>query len=174
MKVWSNPLWMDKLYGHMRHFKKGTATSTLNNSQVLYRNICSTYAQILGDLSVWTPKLCFSEFRKHVVKHKSFNSPTSFFTIKVNFDKIQFEDYCIYRSIFFIIKIHIVYFKTVPGFFDTPLRWLSMSRKNENTGENDILYKIWNISKNEAPIGKRGYRFGEKPCMYHYQKEKMK
>ena len=37
-----------------------------------------------------------------------------------------------------------------------------------------ILYKIWNISKNKASIGKRGYRFGEKPCMYHYQKEKLK
>ena len=37
-----------------------------------------------------------------------------------------------------------------------------------------ILYKIWNISKNKAPIGKHGYRFGEKACMYHYQKEKLK
>ena len=37
-----------------------------------------------------------------------------------------------------------------------------------------ILYKIWNISKNKAPIGKREYRFGEKACMYHYQKEKLK
>ena len=37
-----------------------------------------------------------------------------------------------------------------------------------------ILYKIWNISKNKAPIGKRGYRFGEKAGMYHYQKEKLK
>ena len=36
-----------------------------------------------------------------------------------------------------------------------------------------ILYKIWNTSKNKAPIGKRGYRFGEKACMYHYQKEKI-
>ena len=34
-----------------------------------------------------------------------------------------------------------------------------------------VLYKIWNISKNKAPIGKRGYRFGEKACMYHYQKK---
>ena len=115
MEVWSNPLWMGKLYGQMRHFKKGTATSTLNNSQVLYRNICSTYVQILGDLSVWTPKLCFSEFRKHVVKHKSFNSPTSFFTIKVNFDKIQFEDYCIYRSIFLLLKYTLFTSKRFPG-----------------------------------------------------------
>ena len=29
------------------------------------------------------------------------------------------------------------------------------------TPENrDMLYKIWIISKNKAPIGKRGYRFG--------------
>ena len=34
-----------------------------------------------------------------------------------------------------------------------------------------IIYKIWNISKKKAPIGKRGYRSGEKPCMYHYQKK---
>ena len=34
------------------------------------------------------------------------------------------------------------------------------------------LYKIWNISKNKAPIGKRGYRFGEKACMYNYKKKK--
>ena len=27
--------------------------------------------------------------------------------------------------------------------------------------------------QNKAPIGKRGYRFGEKACMYHYQKEKI-
>ena len=37
-----------------------------------------------------------------------------------------------------------------------------------------ILYKLLDISKNKAPIGKRGYRFGEKACMYHNQKEKMK
>ena len=52
-------------------FKKGTATSMFNNRPALYRNICSTCVQILGDLSVWTPKLCFSEVRKHVVKPKS-------------------------------------------------------------------------------------------------------
>ena len=40
-------------------FKKGTATSLFNNSPALYRNICSTCVQILGDLSVWMPKLCF-------------------------------------------------------------------------------------------------------------------
>ena len=28
-----------------------------------------------------------------------------------------------------------------------------------------ISYKIWNISKNKAPIGKRGYCFGEKAYM---------
>ena len=46
--------------------------------------------------------------------------------------------------------------------------------ENENTGKKYILYKIWNISKNKAPIGKRGCRFWEKACMYHYQKEKLK
>ena len=51
--------------------KKGTTTLMFNNSPGLYRNICSTCVQILGDLSVWTPKLCFSEVRKHVVKLKS-------------------------------------------------------------------------------------------------------
>ena len=94
-----------------------------NNSPVLYINICSTRVQILGYLSVWTPKLCFCEVRKHVSKLKSLNSPTSFSTIKVNFDKIQFKGYCIYRpNSFFVIKIHIVLFKTVPGLVDTPLR----------------------------------------------------
>ena len=78
-------------------FKKGTATSMFNNSPALYRNVCSTCVQSLGDLSLWTPKLCFSEVRKHVIKLKLENYPSSFFTIKVNFDKIQFEDYCIYR-----------------------------------------------------------------------------
>ena len=52
-------------------FKKGTATSIFNNSPALYRFICSTCVQILGDLSVWAPKLCFSEVRKHIVKFKS-------------------------------------------------------------------------------------------------------
>ena len=69
-----------------------------NNSPALYRNICSSCVQMLGDLSVWTQKLCFSEVRKHIVKLKSLYSPTSFFTVKVNFDKIQFEDYYIYPT----------------------------------------------------------------------------
>ena len=103
--------------------KNGTATSMFNNSPALYRNICSTCVHILGDLSVWTPKLCFSEVRKHVVNLKSLFSPTSFLTAKANFDKIQFEGYCIYRpNSFYVVKIHIVYFKTVAGFFDTVLR----------------------------------------------------
>ena len=94
-----------------------------NNSPALYKNIWSTRVQILGDLSVWMLKLCFSEVRKHVIKHKSLNSRTSIFTIKVNFDNIQFEDYCIYRPNSFLwLKYGIVYFKTVPGLFDTPLR----------------------------------------------------
>ena len=78
--------------------KKGTSTSMFNNSPALHRNICSTCVQILGDLSVWSPKLCFSEVRKHVVQLKSLYSPTSFFTIKVNFDKIQLKGYCIYGT----------------------------------------------------------------------------
>ena len=52
-------------------FKKGTATSIFNNSPALYRNICCTCVQILGDLSMWTPKLSFSEVRKHIVKFES-------------------------------------------------------------------------------------------------------
>ena len=51
--------------------KKGIATSIFNNSPALYKNICSTCVQIFGELSVWTPKLCFSEVRKYVVKVKS-------------------------------------------------------------------------------------------------------
>ena len=43
--------------------------------------------------------------------------------------------------------------------------------EDRNT-EKYILYKIWNISNNKAPIGKRRHRFEEKPCMYRYQKEK--
>ena len=89
--------------------KKGTATLMFNNSPALYKNICSTCIQLLGDLSVWTPKLCFSEDRKHVVKLKSYNSPASFFTIKVNFDKIRFEDYCIYRPNSFLSLKYILF-----------------------------------------------------------------
>ena len=104
------------VFGNIFNFKKGTVTSMFNNSPALYRNICSTCVQILGDLSVWTPKLCFSEVRKHVVQLKSLYSPTSFFTIKVNLDKIKYEGYCIYRPNFFVMKIHIVYFKRLLGF----------------------------------------------------------
>ena len=68
-----------------------------NNSPALYKNSCSTCVQIWGDLSMWTPKLCFSEVRKHLIQIKSLYYPNSFFTIKVKFDKIQFEGYCIYR-----------------------------------------------------------------------------
>ena len=56
--------------------------------------------------------------------------PTSFFTINVDFYRIQFEGYCIYRPNSCLWwKIHIIYSQTVPGFFDTPHRWLSMLRK---------------------------------------------
>ena len=79
-----------------------------NNSPALYIHICPTCAHILGDLSMWTPKLCFSEVRKHVAKLKSLYFPASFFTIKVNFDKIQFEDYCIYWPNSFLSLKHIL------------------------------------------------------------------
>ena len=55
-----------------------------NNSQVLYRNIGSTRVYIRGDLSVWTPKLCFFEIWRNLFKLKLRFSPTSIFTIKVN------------------------------------------------------------------------------------------
>ena len=55
-----------------------------NNSQVLYRNIGSTRVYIRGDLSVWTPKLCFFEIWTNLFKLKLRFSPTSIFTIKVN------------------------------------------------------------------------------------------
>ena len=142
-----------------------------NNSLALYRNISSTCVQILGDLSVWTPKLSFCEVRKHVVKIKYLNSPTSFSTIKVNFDKIQFKDYCIYRP---TLKHMLFTSKGFPGLSILHLDNYLCYEENENIRKKDILYKICNISKNKAPIGKRGYRFGEKPCMmYHYQKEKL-
>ena len=81
-----------------------------NNSPVLNINICSTRVQILGDLSVWTPKLCFCEVRKHVNKLKSLNTPTSFSTIKFNFDKIQFKDYWIYLPNSFLwLKYILIY-----------------------------------------------------------------
>ena len=48
-----------------------------------------------------------------------------------------------------------------------------VTKKMKTLEKRYILYKIWNISKNKAPIGKRGYRFGEKACMYHYQKRKI-
>ena len=48
-----------------------------------------------------------------------------------------------------------------------------VTKKMKTPEKKYILYKIWNISKNKVPIGKRGYRFGEKACN-HYQKEKLK
>ena len=40
-----------------------------------------------------------------------------------------------------------------------------MKKKNE---KKNILYKIWNIFKNKAPIGKRSNRLWEEPSMYHH------
>ena len=110
--------WMEtKFLAIFLLFEKGTATSISNNSPALYRHICSTCVQILGDLSVWTPKLCFSEVRKHIAKFRSKNSPASFFTRRVNFDKIQFEDYCIYRpNSFLSLKCILFTWKRFPGF----------------------------------------------------------
>ena len=149
--------------------KKGTATSMFNNSPVLYRNICSTCVQNLGYLSVWTPKLCISEVRKHVVQLKLLYSPTSFLTIKVNFDKIRFEGYCIYRPNSFLWWKYMLF--TSKLFLGVSILYLDnylCYEENENTGKY-ILYNIWNIFKKKAPIGKRGYHFGEKPSIYHYE-----
>ena len=38
----------------------------------------------------------------------------------------------------------------------------------------DILYKLWNISKNDATIVKCMHSFGERSFMYHYQKDDLK
>ena len=125
-------------------FKKGTASSMFKNSPALYRNICSTCVQILGDLSVWTLKLCFSEVRKHVVKLKSLYSPTSFLTIKVNFDKIQLEDYCIYRPNSFLWLKYILFTsKRFLGFSILLLDDYWCCEENENTGKN--IYFIQNM-----------------------------
>ena len=37
----------------------------------------------------------------------------------------------------------------------------------------NILYKIWNISKNKAPIGKRGYCFGGEGMYVSLSKRKI-
>ena len=110
----------------------------------VYINICSTRVQILGDLSVWTPKLCFCEVRKHVNKLKSLNSPTSFSTIKVNFDKIQFKDYCIYRPNSFLwLKYILFYSKRFPGLSILHLDNYLCYEENENTRKK--RYLIQNI-----------------------------
>ena len=132
------------VFGNLFTFKKGTATSMFNNSPVLYINICSTRVQILGDLSVWTPKLCFCEVRKHVNKLKSLNSPTSFSTIKVNFDKIQFKDYCIYRPNSFLwLKYILFHSKRFPGLSILHLDNYLCHEENENTRKK--RYFIQNI-----------------------------
>ena len=139
------------VFGNIFTLKKGTMTSMLNNSPALYRNICSTCVQILDDVSVWTPKLCFSEVRKHVVKFKSLFSPTSFLNIKAYFDKIQFEGYCTYRpnsSLWW--KDILLTSKPIPGYSSLLLDNHLCYEENEDNGKKDTLYKIWNISKNKA------------------------
>ena len=96
-----------------------------NNSPALYRNICSTFVQILGDLSVWTAKLCFSEVRKHL----NLNSkilPLHYRFIFYHKGQLWHDSIRrllhISTQFFFVIEIHIVYLKTVPGLSDTPLR----------------------------------------------------
>ena len=126
-------------------FKKGTATSIFNNSPALYRFICSTCVQILGDLSVWTPKLCFSEVRKHIVKFKSWNSPASFFTIRVNFDKIQCEDYCIYRPNSFLSLNTYCLLKNNSRAFRYSTSMIIYVTKKMKTPEKNIFYAKYEI-----------------------------
>ena len=94
------------------------------------RHRCSLTVQPYTDMFIlyvykfWVtyPKLYFSKVRKHVVKLKSLYSSTSYFTIKVKFDKIQFEGYCKHRPNYIsVTKILFVYFKTVPGVSILPL-----------------------------------------------------
>ena len=60
----------------------------------------------------------------------------------------------------------------VPGLLTLHLDNYLCYEENENTGKKrEILHKISNIFKTKAPIDKRGYRFGEEPCMYHYKKK---
>ena len=99
--------WMETHF--LAIFLLETASSMFNNSPALYRNICSTCVQMLDDLSVWTPKASFFEVRKRVVKLKSVYSPILFVTIKVNFDKIQFEDYGIFRPNSFLLLKYILF-----------------------------------------------------------------
>ena len=153
--------------------KKWTATLMFNNRPALYRNICSTC--VLGDLSMWTPKLCFSEVRKHVVKLKSLYSPTSFFTIKVNFDKIQFEDYCIYRPNSFLWLKYILF--TSKRFLDFSILYLDnylCYEETENTGKNIFYTKYEIFPKIRLQLANADTVFWGEACMYHYQNEKLK
>ena len=47
--------------------------------------------------------------------------------------------------ILFFINIHIVYLKTVPGLFDTPLRWLSMLRTKWKHRKKNMFYTNYEI-----------------------------
>ena len=119
-----------------------------NNSPALYRDICSTCVHILGDLSVWTTKLYFSEVRKHVVQLKSLYSPTSCLTIKVNFDKIQFEGYCIYRPNYFLRWKYILFIsKRLFGFLMLFLDNYQCYEEIENTEKNEIFHTKYKIFK---------------------------
>ena len=85
--------------------KKGTATSMFNNSPALYKNICSTCLQFLDDLSVWTPKLCLSEVKKHVVKLKSYNWILSKLTFMVKNEAGELYDLS-FTTCFYYISFH--------------------------------------------------------------------
>ena len=123
------------VFGNIFTFKKRNPALMFKNSPALYRNICSTCVQIWGDLSVWTSKLCFTEVRKHVFKLKFLCSPTSFFNINVNFDKIQFEGfYCIYRPNSFLWLKYILFTsKRFLGFSLLHLDNCLCYEENENT-----------------------------------------
>ena len=101
-------------------------------------------------------------------------SPTSFITINVNFDRIQFECYCIYRPNPFLWWKCILFTSKRFLFFRYSSQIILYVAKKTETPKKFFFYEIWNISPNKAPIEKHIHRFGGKPCMYHYQKEKLK
>ena len=103
--------------------------------------------------------------QKHVVKLKSLYSPTSFLTIKVNFDKIQFEDYCIYRPNPLLWLEYILFTsKRLPGFLILHLDNYLCYEENENTGKKDISYTRYEIYPKGSNWQKRIPFWGE--CMY--------
>ena len=89
-----------------------------NNSPVLYINSCSTRVPIRVNaeaMLLWSQKTCkqtkIVKFSHFIFDHKG----------QLWQDSIQ-RLLDISTKFFFVIKIHIVLFKTVPGLVDTPLR----------------------------------------------------